>query len=88
VTDADGEPRGPRDHGIRIGEMTPGPANAITDVAGVAVGHVTIARDEPPPPAGRGVARTGVTVVAPAPPESLFASPVPAGAVLNGAGER
>ncbi len=72
----------PREHGIRIGDLEPGPANAITDVEGVRVGHVTVVRDEPDPPEGRGVARTGVTVVA---PPSL---PVPAGAaVLNGAGE-
>jgi D-aminopeptidase len=79
---------GPREAGIRIGDWPPGPANAITDVGGVAVGHVTVVRDEPRPPAGRGVARTGVTVVVPGPPESLFRAPVPAGAaVLNGAGE-
>jgi D-aminopeptidase len=72
----------PREHGIRIGDLEPGPANAITDVEGVRVGHVTVVRDEPDLPEGRGVARTGVTVVA---PPSL---PVPAGAaVLNGAGE-
>jgi D-aminopeptidase len=62
--------------------------NAITDVSGVAVGHVTVWRDEPDPPEGRGVARTGVTAVCPAPRETLFAEPVPAGvATLNGAGE-
>lgn len=62
--------------------------NAVTDVPGVHVGHVTIWRDEPDPPAGRGVARTGVTVLVPGAPESLAAEPVPAGtAVLNGAGE-
>ena len=55
----------PREHGIRIGDLEPGPANAITDVEGVRVGHVTVVRDEPDPPEGRGVARTGVTVVAP-----------------------
>ena len=50
------------------------------------VGHVTVWRDEPPPPGGRGVARTGVTVIDPG--GRTFASPVPAGgAVLNGAGE-
>jgi D-aminopeptidase len=84
------QPRGPhlREHGLRIGRFEPGGANAITDVDGVTVGHVTVWRDEPDPPEGRGVARTGVTVVAPAPPETLFAAPVPAGAaVLNGAGE-
>jgi D-aminopeptidase len=43
-------------------------------------------RDEPGPPGGRGIARTGVTVIDPG--GNLFASPVPAGgAVLNGAGE-
>ncbi len=83
-------PRGPRlrELGLRIGRFDTGPANAITDVAGVAVGHVTIWRDEPEPPDGRGVARTGVTAVLPAPVDSIFAQPVPAGvAVLNGAGE-
>src|SRR4051794_12502492 len=56
---------GLRAHGLRIGELEPGPANAITDVPGVAVGHVTVIRDEPEPPAGRGVARTGVTAIVP-----------------------
>jgi D-aminopeptidase len=84
------DPRGPRlrDLGLRIGRFETGPANAITDVAGVTVGHVTVWRDEPEPPPGRGIARTGVTVVVPAPLETIFAEPVPAGvAVLNGAGE-
>lgn len=77
-----------REHGLRIGRFETGPANAITDVASVAVGHVTVWRDEAEPPAGRGVARTGVTAVLPAPVETLHARPVPAGtAVLNGAGE-
>jgi D-aminopeptidase len=82
--------RGPRlrDLGLRVGRFEAGPLNAITDVAGVAVGHVTIWRDEPEPPAGRGLARTGVTAVLPRPADTLFAEPVPAGmAVLNGAGE-
>ena len=84
------EPRGPRlrELGLRIGRFEAGEANAITDVAGVAVGHVTIWCDEPEPPAGRGVARTGVTAVLPAPVETLSDAPVPAGvATLNGAGE-
>jgi D-aminopeptidase len=54
----------------------------------VAVGHVTVWRDEPEPPAGTGVARTGVTAIVPAPAGTLFGEPAPAGvAVLNGAGE-
>ena len=62
--------------------------NAITDVDGVTVGHVTVWRDEPEPPEGRGIARTGVTAVLPAAVETLHREPVPAGmAVLNGAGE-
>ena len=76
-----------RGHGLRIGHLEPGPQNAITDVAGVRVGHVTVTRDEPGPPDGRGVARTGVTAILPDPAEHS-ATPVPAGvAVLNGAGE-
>ena len=84
------EPRGPRlrEHGLRIGRFEAGPANAITDVTGVTVGHVTVWRDEPEPPDGRGVARTGVTAVLPGPLETIFGAPVPAGtAVLNGSGE-
>jgi len=73
---------------LTIGRFEAGAANAITDVPGVSVGHVTVWRDEPEPPDGRGVARTGVTAVLPAPIESLHGAPVPAGmAVLNGAGE-
>ena len=49
---------------------------------------VTVRRDEPDPPEGRGIARTGVTAILPGAPERLWAEPVPAGvAVLNGAGE-
>jgi len=52
----------------------------------VGVGHATVWRDEPPPPAGRGIARTGVTVIDVG--GNMFAGPVPSGgAVLNGAGE-
>ena len=75
----------PRALGVRIGALEPGPENAITDVPGVRVGHVTVWRDEPD---GRGCARTGVTAILPGAAETLFAEPVPAGAaVLNGAGE-
>ena len=59
-------PRGPRlrELGLRIGTFGAGAANAITDVAGVQVGHVTVWRDEP---GGRGSARTGVTAILPGP---------------------
>jgi D-aminopeptidase len=76
--------RGPRlrEVGLRIGRREPGPTNSIADVGSIRVGHVTIWRNEPEPPEGRGIARTGVTAVVPG---SL---PLPAGvAVLNGAGE-
>jgi len=77
-----------RDLGIAIGSLPIGPTNGITDVPGVTTGHATVWRDEPPPPAGRGIARTGVTAVVPFEPGTLFAQRVPAGmAVLNGAGE-
>ena len=63
-----------------------GPTASIADVPGLGVGHATVWRDEPDPPAGRGVARTGVTVIDPG--GNMFRNPVPAGgAVLNGAGE-
>ena len=77
-------PRGPRlrELGLRVGALPAGALNAITDVPGVRVGHVTVWRDEPEPPQGRGIARTGITVVAPP------TTPTAAGAaVLNGAGE-
>jgi D-aminopeptidase len=74
------------DLGIEIGILPSGPTASVLDVPGVGVGHATVWRDEPPPPEGRGTARTGVTVLDPG--GNLFRSPVPAGgAVLNGAGE-
>ena len=74
MADARGTERrvGLRDLGLRIGTAATGPANAITDVAGVTVGHVTLVCDEPAPPAGRGIARTGVTVIAPPAPGPLL----------------
>ena len=75
-----------RDLGIVIGSLPTGPTNSVLDVPGVGLGHTTLHRDEPDPPVGRGVARTGVTVLVLA--EDAFSRPLPAGgAVLNGAGE-
>ena len=45
------------DLGIRIGELEAGPLDAITDVAGIRVGHTTLVEGE--------AVRTGVTVVIP-----------------------
>ena len=54
-----------RDLGIRIGQGTPGPLNAITDVAGVTVGQTTLIHGDGPLVVGSGPVRTGVTVVCP-----------------------
>lgn len=63
-----------RDLGLVIGVLPPGPLNAITDVAGVAVGHVTLIRGE--------AVRTGVTAILPH-QGNLFREKVP-GAVFIG----
>lgn len=74
--------------GLRIGLLAPGPTNTIVDVPGVAVGHRTVWRDEPDPPAGRGTARTGVTAILPIPLAEMAGHRIPAAtSVLNGAGE-
>jgi D-aminopeptidase len=78
----------PRDLGVVIGRLPPGPTDSIVDVPNVRVGHQTVWRDEPAPPDGRGIARTGVTTIVPFSVGELFSTRVPAGAaVLNGAGE-
>ncbi len=68
----------PRAHdiGLRIGVLPTGPLNAITDVAGVRVGHTTIIRGED--------IRTGVTAILPH-AGNLFREKVP-GAVFVGNG--
>jgi D-aminopeptidase len=76
-----------RDLGITIGLGRPGPLNAITDVAGVRVGHVTIIEGDGPLVVGQGPVRTGVTVVVPRGPDDWH-EPVFAGCHrLNGNGE-
>jgi D-aminopeptidase len=73
------EPRG-RDLGIPFDFGTPGPLNAITDVKGVEVGHVTLIE-------GTGV-RTGVTAILPRGKGDAAKRPVFAGHFsLNGNGE-
>lgn len=75
-----------RELGISIGRYQPGPLNAITDVAGVKVGHVTLMRGNGPLKPGHGPVRTGVTVIIPR--DDIWHHKVPAGAfVLNGTGE-
>ena len=76
-----------RDLGIVIGAGTPGPLNAITDVAGVLVGHTTLVDGDGPLVVGRGPVRTGVTVIRPH-PDLVAEAPVFAGFhSTNGNGE-
>jgi L-aminopeptidase/D-esterase-like protein len=85
ITMAQNKPRA-RDLGIPF-EGTPGPLNAITDVAGVEVGHSTIITGEGALKVGSGPVRTGVTAVLPRGKLSAN-SPVFAGWFsLNGNGE-
>jgi D-aminopeptidase len=63
-----------RELGVAIGDLEPGPLNAITDIAGVRVGHTTLV-------AGKDV-RTGVTAIVPG-ELPAFAAPFR----LNGNGE-
>jgi D-aminopeptidase len=57
-------PRRSRDLAIPF-EGTPGRYNAITDVAGVEVGHTTLIQGKGPLVEGKGPVRTGVTAVLP-----------------------
>ena len=74
-----------RDLGVPF-DGTPGPLNAITDVAGVEVGHSTIISGEGKLVVGKGPVRTGVTAILPRGKE--INDPVFAGwFALNGNGE-
>lgn len=82
MADTDDRPVRARDLGIPF-DGTPGPLNAITDVAGVTVGHTTLIEDLDN---GRAV-RTGVTAILPR-GRASFEKPVFAGGfALNGNGE-
>ena len=87
LSDVTEEPRvRARALGLTLGQLEPGPLNAITDVPGVKVGQVTLRRGEGPLQPGQGPVRTGVTVIVPR--EDVWHKKVPAGAfVLNGTGE-
>lgn len=75
-----------RDLGVPF-DGVPGSLNAITDVAGVEVGHVTLIAGSGPLKVGRGPVRTGVTAILPrgkkAPQDPVFAGWFS----LNGNGE-
>ncbi len=87
VTDLSGQaPKRSRELGIPL-DGTPGSLNAITDVAGVRVGHTTIVSGRGALVVGQGPVRTGVTVVVPH-DGNVFTEPVYAGSHrLNGNGE-
>ena len=78
---------GARALGLRIGRLEPGELDAITDVAGVRVGHTTLISGDGPLVVGEGPVRTGVTVVVPH-DDDVWTEPVFAGCHrLNGNGE-
>src|SRR5436190_22459162 len=67
------------DLGLKVGVLPAGPLDAITDVAGVAVGHTTIIRGDN--------IRTGVTAIVPH-PGNLYREKVPGGIFVgNGFGK-
>ncbi|HEX8331229.1 MAG TPA: P1 family peptidase [Segetibacter sp.] len=80
ISSANAQKRGRvNDFGIRIGVMKQGKLNAITDVFGVRVGHVTIVRGDS--------VRTGVTAILPH-DGNIFQQKVPAGIFIgNGFGK-
>ncbi|HEY0041097.1 MAG TPA: P1 family peptidase, partial [Flavisolibacter sp.] len=73
------QPKRARDLGIRIGVLPAGNLNAITDVAGVKVGHATLIKDDS--------IRTGITAILPH-GDNLFQQKVPAAIYVgNGFGK-
>jgi D-aminopeptidase len=76
-----------RDLGLGVGVLPVGKWNAITDVPGVRVGHVTLVRGRGKLRPGRGPVRTGVTAIIPA-PGNLYRKKLAAAVhVLNGYGK-
>ncbi|MCL6581238.1 MAG: P1 family peptidase [Firmicutes bacterium] len=71
-----------REAGLALGRLPPGPLNAITDVPGVLVGHVTLVLGEGPV-----AARTGVTAIRPHPGNVYRLRPRAALFVFNGYGK-
>jgi D-aminopeptidase len=67
-----------RELGVEIGRLPTGRLNAITDVAGVQVGHCTVRFGTSDDPPGSGPARTGVTAIWPH-RDDLVRRPVAAG---------
>ncbi|MDP9467178.1 MAG: P1 family peptidase [Chloroflexota bacterium] len=76
-----------RDLGIAIGDLPPGPLNAITDVPGVRIGHATLISGDGPLVVGQGPIRTGVTVILPREGDARAEPAFAASHTLNGYGE-
>jgi D-aminopeptidase len=80
------ERRRARELGVRIGRLTPGRWNAITDVPGVEVGQTTLIDGRGALEVGKGPVRTGVTALWPQ--RSIHTRYLPCGIdVPNGNGE-
>jgi len=75
-----------RDLNVVVGTLPTGRLNAITDVAGVLVGHATIVKGEGALKVGQGPVRTGVTAVLPR-RDIWFNGVYAATHTLNGDGE-
>jgi D-aminopeptidase len=73
--------------GIAPGHLAHGPHNAITDVAGVRVGHVTLIQGEGPLVPGQGPIRTGVTAILPHGGDLFLDKVVGVVHTINGFGE-
>jgi L-aminopeptidase/D-esterase-like protein len=83
-----GNAGGVRRLGIEIGRYPTGAFNAITDVKGIRVGHVTHIYDTELPDTGEATCvRTGVTAILPARGDIFDKHLVAGGFVLNGIGE-
>lgn len=67
-----------RDYGVEIGRLKPGPRNAITDIEGVTVGHVTLSD---------GNSQTGVTAILPHQGNIFKEKLIASSHVINGFGK-
>jgi D-aminopeptidase len=67
-----------RDYGVKVGKMKTGPNNAITDVKGVTVGHVTLSD---------GDKQTGVTAILPHQGNTFKEKLIASSYIINGFGK-
>jgi D-aminopeptidase len=76
-----------RDLGIKIGILETGKYNAITDVAGIRVGHTTLIEGSGKLVPGKGPIRTGVTAIIPHDGDTFLDKVTGTIYVINGFGE-